>query len=85
MEALEIVKKAASLAADVVIRLLNRGSDIQATTSVLVFGGALAQVEGYRQMIADVLRAQGHSFGRLEHVSNAAEAGIRVLVHDFLS
>ncbi len=84
-EALGIVGKAASSAAEIVTRLLTRSPDIQSTTSVLVFGGALAQVEGYRRLIVDVLLAQGHSFARLEFVPNAAEAGIQVLIRDFLS
>lgn len=84
-EAVGIAERGASSAADTVARLLSRSSSIQSPTSVLVFGGALAQVEPYRRMIVEALRARGHGFARLEYVQNAAEAGVQILIRDFLA
>lgn len=84
-QALEIVRGGASSAAEIVIRLVSKDSRVESTTSVLVFGGALAQVEAYREMIVDALRARGHEFARFEYVSNAAEAGVHILIRDFLA
>ncbi|KAF5358498.1 hypothetical protein D9756_001163 [Leucocoprinus leucothites] len=83
-EALQIVQKHASSAADTIIRLLARDSDIQAAQSILVFGGALGQVAGYRTLIVEALKEKGHHFARLECVSEGADAGIQVLVCDYL-
>ncbi|KAF9450264.1 N-acetylmuramic acid 6-phosphate [Macrolepiota fuliginosa MF-IS2] len=84
VEALKIAQKAASSAADTVTYLLSDDSDICSSSSVLVFGGALAQVGPYRQMIVGALRAKGHQFVRLECVQNAAEVGVQVLIRDLL-
>ncbi|KXN81267.1 N-acetylmuramic acid 6-phosphate etherase [Leucoagaricus sp. SymC.cos] len=83
-EALQIIRKHATSAAQAIIRLLASDSDIHAAQSVLVFGGALGQVGGYREMIVDTLKASGHWFARLESVSDAANAGIEVLIQDYL-
>ncbi|KAJ3576250.1 hypothetical protein NP233_g560 [Leucocoprinus birnbaumii] len=83
-EALEIVHRHAASAAETIIRLLARDSNMHASDSVLVFGGALGQVEHYRSLIVDALRGKGHHFARLECVAEPADAGIQVLIQDYL-
>jgi N-acetylmuramic acid 6-phosphate etherase len=85
VEALDIVRRHASLGADTIIHLLARDQDLPARQSALVFGGALGQVEGYRSMIMEILRSRGHHFSRVEYVSAAAEVGVKMLVRDYLT
>lgn len=83
--AMEIIQRSASSAAVSVVPLItNKTRKVDPATSVLVFGGALAQIDRYRDMIVDALRVRGHVFARLECVMNAAEAGVEVLIRDFL-
>ncbi|KAF7778412.1 hypothetical protein Agabi119p4_2757 [Agaricus bisporus var. burnettii] len=85
-QAMEMIQRSASSAAVSVIPLINNNNrKVDPATSVLVFGGALAQIDQYRNMIVDALRARGHVFARLECVRNAAEVGVGVLVRDFLA
>jgi N-acetylmuramic acid 6-phosphate etherase len=84
-QAMEIIQRSASSAAVSVVPLItNKTRKVDPATSVLVFGGALAQIDQYRDMIVDALRVRGHVFARLECVKNAAEAGVQVLIRDFL-
>ncbi|EJD08398.1 uncharacterized protein FOMMEDRAFT_131181 [Fomitiporia mediterranea MF3/22] len=52
---------------------------IPAKSSLLIFGGSLVGIPKYRDFVLEALRLQGHEFTAVEHVSNAAETGGRVL------
>ncbi|OCB89444.1 hypothetical protein A7U60_g3422 [Sanghuangporus baumii] len=58
---------------------------IPAKSSLLVFGGSLVGIPKYRDSVLEALKSQGHEFAAVEHISNAAETGGRVLSELFNS
>ena len=85
--ALEVLKVTSSELASQITLLLEppSGPDpstplaVPAKTSILIFGGSLVGIPKYQALILDALRSRGHVFAGVEHVSNVAETGGRVL------
>ncbi|PFH45141.1 hypothetical protein AMATHDRAFT_9933 [Amanita thiersii Skay4041] len=82
--ALDVVRRSASAAAELVIPLLVGNQAVEASQSVLILGGALAQVEGYRRLILDALRERGKEFLRVEVVNNAGQHAVQLLINGHL-
>ncbi|GLB37763.1 putative badF/BadG/BcrA/BcrD ATPase family protein [Lyophyllum shimeji] len=78
--ALRILRACArSLAADIAV-LLDDGNNttpraVKAQDSVISFGGSLAGIETYRQMILDDLAERGHVFRYVKFIDDAAAVG----------
>lgn len=59
----------------------SRSKKVYASQSILCFGGSLAGVTPFRQLVLDELHTQGgHVFRRVQVVEDAAEAGAKALV-----
>ncbi|KAI0262556.1 hypothetical protein BC834DRAFT_828744 [Gloeopeniophorella convolvens] len=55
-------------------------SKVRADTSVLCFGGSLAGIDRYRDLVLTDLKGNGHVFKHVEIVNDAAEVGAQALV-----
>lgn len=80
VEALAIAQESAAFVVDLVLPLVRADSPLRASTSVLILGGALAQIEEYRALIVDALNKRGQRFARIEVVKDAASHAISHLV-----
>jgi hypothetical protein len=56
---------------------------VRADESVACFGGSLAGVARYREMVLDDLARRGHVFKHVEFVAQAADAGAVALARQF--
>jgi N-acetylmuramic acid 6-phosphate etherase len=83
-EALDIVNLAAEAVIDIVLPLVRDKDRLSAKDATLVLGGALGQVEPYRNLIVSGLRARGEVFDNVEVVRDAAASAVRLLVRYFL-
>ncbi|KAF8625754.1 hypothetical protein AX17_006780 [Amanita inopinata Kibby_2008] len=83
-EAVEIVRHAAACGADLIMPLLRRDGPVKTSHSVLILGGALAQVAGYRELIFDTLRERDQVFARVEVVEDVASYAVRLLIKSYL-
>jgi N-acetylglucosamine kinase-like BadF-type ATPase len=58
-------------------------SYLDASSSIIVFGGSLVGIQAYRVLILNALKARGHDFAGVEYVSDAAETGVLALYQRF--
>ncbi|PSR79493.1 hypothetical protein PHLCEN_2v7018 [Hermanssonia centrifuga] len=79
--AINVLKTTSGLLVDQICILLKENTlkGVKANEGVICFGGSLAGVESYRQMLLDRLAELGHVFKRIEFVDDAAAVGAKGL------
>lgn len=84
-EALSIISQAADSTVDTVMPLLRDKIKFRTDSSGLIMGGALAQVDSFRDLIVRELEARGEVFASVDAVADAAGSAVELLVKDFLA
>ena len=84
MESLAIAQESAASAAELVLPLVRLDGPMSASTSILILGGALAQIEEYRSLIVDELSKRGQRFARVKVVKDAASHAVHLLIRCYL-
>ncbi|KAJ3484030.1 hypothetical protein NLI96_g5902 [Meripilus lineatus] len=79
--ALNVLRSTSGMLADQICILLRPGTPrgVKASNGVVCFGGSLAGVDAYRQLVLAHLEERGHIFKHVEFVDDAAAVGARGL------
>ncbi|KII86724.1 hypothetical protein PLICRDRAFT_43374 [Plicaturopsis crispa FD-325 SS-3] len=81
-----VLRAAASALADQIVLMLDKTAGpnaIDASETVICFGGSLVGIPKYREIVLDDLRGRGHVFKHVEFVDDAAAVGAVGLAEQF--